>query len=200
MNSWIMFLIKMAFNKAGYKTHSLSYKSLNFNEEETLNKIKVVVDNCAGDVYFVGHSMGGLVIRKFIDRFPSGRYKKIATIGTPHNGSYIANLVTESKLNSLVGINDASGLLSGMTEYKSNIPLGSIAGTKNVGILSSYHKIIGVKDTEPNDGTVYVKETINKDFTDSLLVNHSHSGMLFSKEVFDQIIYFFKTGHFKKTT
>ena len=49
---------------------------------------------------------------------------------------------------------------------------------------------------EPNDGTVLVKETYDKNFTDHVVLPESHTGMLYSFEVVEQIDYFFNNLKF----
>jgi len=71
----------------------------------------------------IGHSMGGLVARSRV-RYPSplynraenfnqGDFHKLITVGTPHQGTPLANVLIENKCNYLVG---ASILVTAFTE------------------------------------------------------------------------------------
>lgn len=46
----------------------------------------------AGPIIIVGHSMGGLVARAYLERHGAGSISKVITIGTPHHGTGLARL------------------------------------------------------------------------------------------------------------
>jgi triacylglycerol lipase len=46
----------------------------------------------AGKVALVGHSMGGLVCRAYLERHGPQRVARLVTLGTPHQGSWLARL------------------------------------------------------------------------------------------------------------
>jgi len=203
MNSLVMKVIGKRFKAKGWKVHYFNYDSTFFEKETTLSELKKLVDNIKGDdLYFVGHSMGGLVIRQFIHDNPSVRHKRVVTLGTPHNKSTFANLVSESLLNELFGINGEAGLIADLKEWDSETEIGSIAGSKPFGLFSVF-SFLAPKKTEkehllPHDGTILVKETQLEGQEDHIVLNVSHTGLVYSKEAFEQTIHFFEKGKFKK--
>lgn len=188
----IMAYLVYQLRKLGYRIHFFNYKTLHFNREETLNSLKRLCDGL-DNIYFVGHSMGGLVLREFIQTHPSPKYKAVVTLGTPHQTSSFAKHVSSSELNNLLGINEESGLISDLRDYEGIPPLGSIAGNKGDTFLN---KIKGIQ--EESDGTILVEETRGVNFSDHIVLHLSHSTLLLSKEVVSQINYFFNNFKFQR--
>ena len=50
----------------------------------------VLGDTGARQVIVIGHSMGGLVTRAYLDRFGTGKVAQVFTLGTPHQGTWMA--------------------------------------------------------------------------------------------------------------
>ena len=187
----IMGYLAYKLNKLGYRVHFFNYRTLHFDKESTMRELNSLVSGL-DNIYFLGHSMGGLVIREFIQNHPSKKFKAVVTLGSPHKGSKFAKLVSKSELNNLLGINNNSGLISDLEDYKGEPPLGSIAGNKNHGLFKAYSSLKNIFLEEKNsDGTVLVSETIDENFKDHITLYVSHSGMLYSKDVLYQIHYFF---------
>ena len=193
----IMAYLAYQLRQLGYRTHFFNYRTLHFDSETTMSTLKQLCDGL-DNIYFVGHSMGGLVLREFIQQHPSDKYKSVVTLGTPHSSSEFAKLVSKSELNNLLGINDKSGLITDLKDYKGKPPLGSLAGDKAKGMFQFYSRWAGQDTIEPNDGTVLVRETMDVNFKDHIVLPVSHSGMLISKDVVEQIDYFFTNQKFKK--
>ena len=88
-----------ALRRAGFShVHSFNYSSVTDTVEDAAATLGSVVDETllrtgAERCVLVGHSMGGIVARCYTQRF--GGYDKVdtvATIGTPHRGTYTATL------------------------------------------------------------------------------------------------------------
>ena len=190
MKSPVMMYIGHHLKKEGYKVHFFNYQTLHFNRKRTLSRLKEMTEGLE-EVYFVGHSMGGLVLREFIQEYSSKNYQALVTLGTPHKCSEFARIVSKSDLNDLLGINTHSGLISDLKDYGGKPPLGSIAGNKARGLFEWYSDLSGNELEEENDGTVLVKETLDVNFTDHIVLPESHTGLLYSNKVMKQILYFF---------
>lgn len=150
-------------------------------------------------VHLVGHSLGGLVIRDFLHRYPhwleNGKIGRVVTIGTPHNGSLSADNIVRF-LPTFIG-KSYLGALDGTTpSLDDGIELGVIAGDKSAGlgrvIMPKTHKML------PNDGTVWLAETLLPQACDHITLPHSHTGLIFSPAVAEQVAYFLWHGCFKK--
>ncbi len=143
-------------------------------------------------VHFVGHSLGGLVIRRLFNDFPDQRPGRIVTLGTPHQGSRIARtLGSHSASRWILGRSLEGGLLGELPPWSGERELGSIAGTMSIG---SAWVVPGLPS--PNDGTVAEVETQLSNMADHVTVRTSHMGLLLSSEAARQVCAFLRTGRF----
>ncbi|WP_107855560.1 lipase/acyltransferase domain-containing protein [Neisseria weaveri] len=142
-----------------------------------------------GPLHFVGHSLGGLVLRYFAAAYPQWVTGKIVTLGTPHQGSMAAE-----KLNNLMPFvlgkaydHALDGCLPPLPE---TVCLGSIAGCKPLGL----GRVLGLPGD--NDGTVTVAETCVEGMRDHIVLPVTHTGMLVDHAVARQTAYFLQHGRF----
>lgn len=69
------------------------YASIDAYVEPLARRIDAVLaETGAEKLILVGHSMGGLVARVYLQRFGEARVKRLITLGTPHQGSRLARL------------------------------------------------------------------------------------------------------------
>ena len=69
------------------------YAAIDSYVEPLARRIDAVLkETGAGQLVLVGHSMGGLVARAYLQRFGDARVKRLITLGTPHQGSRLADL------------------------------------------------------------------------------------------------------------
>lgn len=189
MKSPVMGVLGSRLAAQGYTPLYFNYRTLHFDRQRTLSRLEKL---CEGldEVYFVGHSMGGLVIRQFLQDKTDDKFKAVVTLGTPHKSSRFAQVIYNSGMNSLFGLNEHSGLISTLHEWNNKvIKIGSIAGQSPRGLFSLYQKIKREKSFG-HDGTVFIEETIGN-FDDHLVVDVSHTGLVYSSDVARQVGYFF---------
>ena len=86
-----------------------------------------------------------------------------------------------------------STLAEWATSATARYEVGSIAGTMSVGMGRLVARFEG-----ENDGTVAVDETELQGMTDHLCMPVSHSGMVLSTDVVDQVAAFLKHGKFNR--
>lgn len=154
-------------------------------------------------VHLVGHSLGGLVIRQFLnDNLTKPNpvtIDKVITLGTPHLGSICAHYA--KRISPFLLGNSYDNSLNGTCPPPpAGVVFGVIAGNKPNGLgraVLDYHTKNILKNQEgQHDGTVYVFETKLPTATDHLVLPASHSGMLFDKHTHQQIGYFLTHGRF----
>lgn len=203
--AWIMQLLAKQLQSRGFATHQHNYYSL----RDSIDKHSAALNNWLLDnhdpyipINLVGHSLGGLVIRDFIARFPQWKIARCVTLGTPHNGSTTAKYVNKL-LSPLVGKSYKNALDGQNAPLKKGISLGVIAGNTPHGlgqIVLNYHNQKS-KLSHPqceHDGTVYVFETKLATATDHITLPVSHTGMLINQAVAEQTAYFLDHGMFKR--
>jgi pimeloyl-ACP methyl ester carboxylesterase len=143
-------------------------------------------------IHYVCHSLGGLIVRHLYSEYPDQPRGRIVTLGTPHSPSSAAKKLTKylpGRL--LLGKSTRQGLLGPVPVWHNTHELGVIAGTLRMGVGMM---IPGIP--KPSDGTVAVEETKLEGMADHLTLPVSHFGMLTSRRVAQQTIYFLNHGKF----
>jgi len=145
------------------------------------------------EVHFVGHSLGGLVIYRFLERFPEQRPGRVVFLGTPCVGSSAAEHAGRfAPVAHLMGQSVAEELLQPRERRWTHASaLGIVAGNQPIGLgqLLAQFK-------EENDGTVAVSETRMPGASDHIVLPVSHMGMLVSGRVAHETGLFLTQGHF----
>jgi len=143
------------------------------------------------EVYLVGHSLGGLVLRHLpalTDQIPATR---MLTLATPHQGSSVVRRLSAGPGRWLFGKSLDAGLLGGLPVWPAHWELGSLAGTQAAGVGC----LLKLLD-EPCDGTITVAETLLDGMRDHICLPRSHANMLFCPEVAAQVQCFLNRGCF----
>jgi len=142
--------------------------------------------------HFVGHSLGGLVIREFLRTRIDYPLCRVVALGTPFNGSRVARRLGQFDTTRwIIGKNTNSALTVGVADWPKRHALGVIAGTRPLGmgrVVSTFG--------EPNDGTVAVSETKIKGMQAHCCFPTTHTGIVFSRPVADRVCVFLMTGDF----
>jgi len=102
-----MFLLQKRICEAGYEAHSIEYASLQEPPEVILEKVGEQIElNCNDDgrpVHFVGHSLGGLIVRAYLDQRPLKNLGRVVLLGTPSRGSELVDIYGDSWLARILG-------------------------------------------------------------------------------------------------
>ena len=200
-SDWAMWKLAQRLEQAGYKVCSLDYATIGESVEAVLKDTTKQIDACiinSSKVHFVGHSLGGLVIRAYLQN-ANHTLKNVAIgnsvlIGTPNKGSELADHFKNSWLITLGG-GISKSLVTGVNSLGNNlgeltVKFGVIAGTKSSGLTND--KFNGV-----NDGLVSVESTKLANMHDFITINVSHSEMRYNENVAYQTIHFLQKGYFK---
>ena len=152
-------------------------------------------------IHLVGHSLGGLVILKFLEhesarpsapRLPPGR---VVLMGSPLQGIAVARSLSRFPLlkaalgRSIVGEAHAPDV----RRWGGARDVGVIAGSVSLGVGRLFADL-----PEPNDGTVAVEETMLDGAADHIVLPVSHTGMVFSPVVAQQTADFLQNGRFTR--
>ncbi len=197
MNPLEMKFLGWQLEKSGFHVHYLYYQSVLKSPAENARIIhKKIHELNLPDLHIVGHSLGGILIMHLFDQFDDIPEGRIVMLGSPVNGSWIAQKVQDWPVVSPIISRSMPNALSGvdMPEWNTKRDWGMIAGTKSqtgLGIFTG-----GLP--EKSDGTVLVKETIHPKQTKHMTVDISHTRLLFSKRVAKLTSHFLNTGRFSK--
>jgi len=196
MNSMEMLYLKHQLEKQDFRVHSLSYESVKYSVEENTQLLyqKIIQLDC-NELHIVAHSLGGIMTMHLLEKYPELPIRRIVMLGTPINGSYAAKIICRWKLvGQLLSNSMANGLAGNHVYNASNRhEIGMIAGSIKSPI--GFGLLLG-KLPEANDGTVLLSETKHPAITQHLVVNKSHTGLIFSRMVGKLVANFLRNGYF----
>jgi triacylglycerol esterase/lipase EstA (alpha/beta hydrolase family) len=157
-------------------------------------------------IHFVTHSMGGILVRQYLEEYTIANLGRVVMLGPPNKGSEVVDTLGDYQL--FKWINGPAGMQLGTgngtdkssasnsvpnTLSAANFELGIIAGTSTINpILSSILP-------KPNDGKVSVESTKLKGMKDHLIMPVTHTFMMSNKNVIKQVLYFLKYGKFLRS-
>lgn len=183
-----------------YTVINWGYKTRNRSIDEIASKLREVVEPheaTADRIHFVGHSMGGLVIRRLLDHYKPKNLGRVVMIGTPNQGADIAERVGDWKLfHFLYGQTGQDLRTSGTaTARVAGIPcceFGVIAG--GTGTRFGLNPLIPGDD----DGLVTVESTRIPGMADWIRVPHGHGYMQIMPQTVRNTFLFLETGRFEE--
>ena len=160
-SDWAMWHFAQQLKNANYKVCSLNYASTGESVEDVLAQTTTQINACisnASKIHFVGHSLGGLVIRAYLQNnlavLNNSTLGNVVLIGTPNKVSELADHLKGSCLMHLGGgisqslITGSNSLGNKISELSLNV--GVIAGNKASLLTQSYFN-------SKNDGLVSVE-------------------------------------------
>jgi pimeloyl-ACP methyl ester carboxylesterase len=177
----------------GMEVHPFRYATATSMGEITARLQRFVRDLQADRLHFVGHSLGGLVIYRFLERFPQQPPGRVVFLGTPSVASRAAVQAAHIRLvATAMGRSVQDELLRPRDRrWNADRQLGIIAGTRPLG----FGQILARFD-EDCDGTIGVSETQLPGATEHITLHVSHLGMLVSSRVARETGAFLQEGRF----
>lgn len=184
----------------GYTVVNLDYPSTEYPIEYLAD---VVLDSvlqacCRGVVlHVVTHSMGGIVVRYYLEGHRVPNLGRVVMLSPPNQGSELVDAFKDNVFFEM--INGPAGAQLG-TDPESlpgqlgpaTFSLGVITGTASLNPLFS--KII----PGPDDGKVSVERARVAGMADFLVVPHTHTFIMNQRAVMDQVVYFLRHGVFDR--
>ncbi len=190
---------KFLLNK-GYTVFNFGYVSRKYNIEEISEQLDYFLKERCNDpnksIHFVTHSLGGIVVRYYLNTHSLQQLGRVVMIAPPNKGSEIADWLKKNIFFKLLNGPAGQQLLTSPESIpnilsKVNFELGVIAGDKSNNPIFS--AIIPGKD----DGKVSIESAKVEEMKDFLIVHKSHTFIMRDAKVLAQIHYFLQNGHFK---
>ncbi len=178
----------------GMEVHPFRYATATSTMTEITSRLQSFVRALeASRLHFVGHSLGGLVIYRFLERYPHQPPGRVVFLGTPSVASRAAVQAAHIRLvASAMGRSVQDELLRPRDrKWKTDRELGIIAGTRALGVGQFLARF-----EEDCDGTIGVSETQLPGATDHITLPVSHLGMLVSSRVARETGAFLQDGRF----
>ena len=152
----------------------------------------------ATTIHFVTHSLGGILVRYYLERGDIPELGRVVMLGPPNHGSEAVDAL--KNLPGFAALNGPAGFQLGTDAASVPLALGParfevgiIAGTRSINlILSTYLP-------NPDDGKVSVASTRLEGMADHLTVPHSHPVLMQREVVIRQTVHFLRAGRFDRS-
>jgi triacylglycerol lipase len=202
--SWSMKRIQWTLESAGYQVVNLCYPSRRYGverlSEKYLHKIlatKVPVG--AAKVHFVTHSLGGLVLRRYLAHHSMSNLGRVVMLAPPNHGSTLVDSLRRHALGRWILGRAGRELGTAPSDLPQRLgpvdfPLGVIAGDVSLNPFFSRYL------EGPNDGKVTVASARISGMSDFVVVHSSHTWMMWRAETLRYILAFIRQGNFGKKT
>ncbi len=191
--------LETKLDRSGFEAVNISYPS-------TQHEIDVLAADAVGRgvsaclakqperIHFVTHSLGGILLRYYVNEHPLELMGRVVMLGPPNQGSEMVDELAPvpgfgflGPTGAVLGTDEDSILNDlGPVEFE----LGVIAGTTNINPLG----LLWIEG--PNDSIVSVESTKVEGMKEHKVLPVTHTFMMRNNEVIDHTIHFLKTGSF----
>ena len=183
----------------GYEVCNIGYPSRHYGIVELAEKfVAPAVRECVGDggepVYFVTHSLGGIVVRQLAEAHRDIAIGRVVMISPPSQGTELVDRMKGWWLFKLINGPAGGELGTGVDSVPNRLgavdfELGVITGDNGVMWFS---KMIPGED----DGRVSVERARQEGMGDFLVVPYSHTFIMAKDDVIRQTLHFLEAGEF----
>ena len=190
-----MHWLSQQLRAAGFAPEIFSYHSVADGPDQAVSRLAALLQ-AEGEADIVAHSLGGLIALHALCEAPRLPVARVVCLGSPLNGSgAAAGMLRWAPAASLLGRSAAllrDGLVrDGVHCWHGRARVGVVAGCVRHGLGALFAGFEG-----DHDGTVAVDETRLAGLSDHVVVDASHSGLLFSEAAATQAIAFLRDGRF----
>jgi pimeloyl-ACP methyl ester carboxylesterase len=198
-SSFSMFMLERRLKRAGFRVRSKGYGSTQANISQHVAWLEEVLRredlSRPQALHFVTHSLGGIILRKYLQDRTVANLGRVVMLAPPNQGSEIVDQLRDWPLFRYVM--GPSGQELGtdpqsvpQTLRKVDFELGVITGDASASVLGAMFL------PSPHDGTVSVEGAKVDGMKDFLVVSHTHSFIMNSTSVANQVAIFLRTGKF----
>lgn len=204
-SAWSMWRLERALEGHGYEVLNFSYPSTQRSIERHAERLEDELEHHLAErvgpaprLAFVGHSMGGLVIRSYLGRERARRPDACVFIATPHRGAALVERRKDLFVFGLfLGDKSALQLELGHPFYES---LGTVPCDSIGCIYGGLGDAEGRNDDVPgdDDGTVATVEAQLPEQHDAVRLPQGHTMLSMSDATIEQVLAFLHSGAFRK--
>lgn len=192
--------LESALGRAGYEVRNVEYDSTEHPIEVLAEQAIPAGLRACGDAYpvhFVTHSLGGVLVRQYLETRDIERLGRVIMLGPPNQGSEVIDRYGD--LPGFEWFAGPAGLQLGTGEASvpralgpARFDLGIIAGNRTL------NPILSQSLPGPDDGKVSVESTRVAGMDDHLEMPVNHVFMMRDDEVIAQVLYYLENGSFRR--
>ncbi len=196
--------LEAALARTGYLVVNVDYPSRHYPVEDlsamTLPAaLAICDDHQARTIDIVTHSLGGILLRHYLQSASIPALRRVVMLGPPNQGSEVVDRLKE--VPGFLRLNGPAGqqLGTGQDDLPRQLPpvtqdLGVIAGSSSINwILSGYLP-------NPDDGKVSVANTRVEGMCAHVTLPVSHPFLMKDAKAIEQVLAFLQQGHFTGET
>lgn len=205
---WNWLALRRTLQMAGYRVLTPAYASRKQTVQVSVQQIAPAVADCKNSskqpVHLVGHSLGGLLIRHYLQQYGAADIGRVVMLGTPNQGTELSDSAQKSRLRQGLSAFFLGPVLPQL-QRENNSFLAQLAPPRvPTGILAGYYTpspwMNDRFNGEPNDGMVSVRSSQLPNMTDFALIATTHIGLLADINANRQVVWFLSRGHFYRPT
>lgn len=190
--------VEEALAERGYRVVNLSYPSRSRTWGELVETLGVALAACCspapGPVHFVTHSMGGILVRAYLEAHSFPALGRVVMLSPPNQGTEVVDRLPDDLLRTILG---PAAVRLGTDAESVPLQLGPVEF--ELGVITgdlSLNPLFSAWLDGADDGTVPVESAWVEGTDDFLVVPYTHTFIMRRDQVITQIISFLESGRF----
>ena len=193
--------LEKAVAEAGYSVRNIEYESAEHAvedlSEETIPRAIGACGN-AETIHFVTHSLGGILVRHYLENADIDHLGRVVMLGPPNQGSEIVDAYR--KVPGFRWFTGPAGLQLGTGAASIPRTLGPV--TFDVGVIAGTQSINPILSSilpDEDDGKVSVESTRVEGMADHVELPVTHTFMMRNEDVLEQVVHYLEHGRFDRS-
>jgi pimeloyl-ACP methyl ester carboxylesterase len=183
-----MGVLAARLSQRGYRVHVFGYHG----RAPFDANVEALARFAKGKAFFVGHSLGGVLILEMLNRHPEVEAQAVVLLGAPVRGCFAGRRFGGARLGRWMMGACRELWDERPARWTRRAPLGVVAGTTPLGLGRAFGRLPG-----SNDGVVRVDETTVEGMAGRALVAQGHSMLILSGRVGELVHRFCSSGRFE---